>query len=144
MRCVSREIYRYIRPGAAPSRNPYSQRCSVEALLSYPQLLHALSHATRRAQGQKIRPFVNLWQGVFDAVGLNTNNYLTKPPGTITDPQANVIYPSPTTQQAPAVGLPLSQPPDVHVHVGMHHWIGGLMPTELFPPVAEEEDDPLE
>ena len=64
MRCVSREIYRYIRPGAAPSRNPHSQRCSVEALLSYPQLLHALRHATRRAQGQKIRPFVNLWQGV--------------------------------------------------------------------------------
>ena len=62
MRCVSREIYRYIRPGAAPSRNPYSQRCSVEALLSYPQLLHALSHATRRAHGRKIGPFVNLWQ----------------------------------------------------------------------------------
>ena len=62
MRCVSREIYRYIRPGTAPSRNPHSQRCSVEALLSYPQLLHALSQATRRAQGRKIRPFVNLWQ----------------------------------------------------------------------------------
>ena len=32
MRCVSREIYRYIRPGAAPSRNPNLQRCSVEGL----------------------------------------------------------------------------------------------------------------
>ena len=64
MRCVSREIYRYIRPGAAPSRNPHSQRCSVEALLSYPQLLHAPNHTTRRAQWQTIRPFVNLWQVV--------------------------------------------------------------------------------
>ena len=63
MRCVSREIYRYIRPGAAPSRNPHSQRCSVEVLLSYTQLLHALSHATRRAHGRKIGPFVNLQYG---------------------------------------------------------------------------------
>ena len=60
------------------------------------------------------------------------------------DPLADVIYPSPTTTLAPPVALPLSQPPDVHVHVAMHHNMGSLMPTQLFLPLAEEEDAPLE
>ena len=114
-----------------PSHGPASEMGNT-AIYEYP--MHRLTYMVWEKCG---------YDGVFDAVGLNTNNYLTKPPGTLTDPLSTPgrhdISLAPPTQLSPPVGLPLSQPPDVHVHVGKHHWIGGLEPTELFPPVVEEE-----